>query len=445
MIKSDTRGIPLIAIVGRPNVGKSTLFNRVIKKRKAITDPTPGVTRDPIEEHIVLNRREVLLADTGGYKIEKEGLDEAVVLKSIGYLDRADLILFLVDVTDLTPEDESFIELLRPYTEKTLMVVNKVDSPERENDIWNYASLGFSDLCGVSAAHNRNLDVLYNKILERLPEYGSAAPARVEAREDVRVSILGKPNTGKSTLLNILIGEDRSIVSDIPGTTRDPIEGKFTYKTQTFSVVDTAGIRRKNRVYDNVEYYSVNRAIKSIEDAELVFLVIDAEQGLSEQDKKIAAQIVKRGRGVILVLNKWDLLPEVSNQFNAIKDRIDFVFPVLSFAPVVPMSAKNGTGIQELLKTALNVQKQLRTKVETPVFNKKLQEWTTQNPPPLNKQHRQFKVRYGVQTSVSPLEFVIFVNRKRGFPDFYVRYLQNKMRKELNLSQVPFEVHLRES
>lgn len=434
--------LPVVAIVGRPNVGKSTLFNRLIGKRKAITDPTPGVTRDPVPEPWSVDGKPLLLVDTGGYQPDTEGLNMEVTERSLAVLEKASLILFLMDVQDVTPLDLSFLESIRRYSEKIILVVNKVDTETRDPSVWDFYSYGFSRVIAVSAAHGRGCDALYDAISDMLPDPGQSGPEPL-AGPHIRISILGKPNTGKSTLLNALTGTNSSITSDIPGTTRDVVSGSFSYKNKDFLVLDTAGIRRKNRVEESIEYYSVTRAIKTIEDSEIVLLLIDASEGLSDQDKKIADLAVRKGRGVLLLLNKWDILPPQANRLEAYKDRISFLFPILDFAPVLPLSALTGEGIKKMLNMILTVHSQLFRRVETGKLNKGLAQWQERTPPPRNKSF-QFKVKYITQITVNPLRFVAFVNRSKGFPRAYLQYLINNLRKEFGFDKVPVSLDLKE-
>jgi len=268
----DTK-LPLISIIGRPNVGKSTLFNRLIGKRRAITDPTPGVTRDPIPERWLLGNHPVTLVDSGGIKLEKDKMDALVSEKSISLLSQSDIIMFLLDCTEITAEDEMLFKLLRPYTDKVIMVINKIDDDTREDLVWNFYEHGYQRLVGISASHGLGIEELEDTLLGMLNlERSEIEP---EEAETIKIAVMGKPNTGKSTLTNFLTGRDVSIVSDIAGTTRDVMRATFTYKGSDFTVLDTAGIRRKGKVEEDVEYYSVNRAIKAIDEADVVLLMVD--------------------------------------------------------------------------------------------------------------------------------------------------------------------------
>jgi GTP-binding protein len=439
--QSEDRTIPVVAIIGRPNVGKSTLFNRLVGKRRAITDPTPGVTRDPIPERWLLGNHPVTLIDSGGVKMEQEGLDSLVSEKSLSLLDKADAIVFLMECTGVTAEDLMLAERLRPYSDKLVLVVNKVDDISRDSLVWDYFSYGFQRVVGISAAHGLGIEELEDTLLGMLDLVELDEAPQETPR--VKLAIMGKPNTGKSTLTNYLNGSDISIVSDIPGTTRDVVQGGFSYKGSDFTVLDTAGIRRKSKVDEDVEYYSVNRAIKTIDICDVVLLMIDSVEGLSEQDKKIASLIVRRGKGVVLVLNKIDLLKGVGNEIEAIKDRVRFLFPILSFAPLVDISALKGRNIGKLLDTVWAVWRQLNKRTDTAQLNNALRAWAeTYQPPRGSSGH--FKVYYGPQVSVTPIRFLFFVNHVKAFPAVYVQYLKNCIRRDLGFTMVPLEVDLRE-
>ena len=433
---------PRIAIVGRPNVGKSTLFNRIVGSRLSITDAMPGVTRDTVDAVCSIKDRNITLVDTGGYTSDREDISMLVSQKSLETVKDADVVLLLIEIAQLTPLDEEFIEKLRPVSNRTILVVNKADSALRDDAVFEYHSLGFTNVIPISAEHGRNIDLLLDAMVELLPQKSvEIEEDSGEYREEICVAILGKPNTGKSTLLNKLLGFDRAIVSETPGTTRDVLEGAFSFAGNEFTVLDTAGIRRKKSVQEAVEYYSVSRAISSIKRADVVFLLIDSREGVTEQDKKIADQIVKRGRGVIIVLSKWDLMGKVPNAFSAIRDRTRFLFPQLDFAPIVAVSAYEVGGFEKLLTTAVRVHRQLKRKLSVHELNQTLRALMERHPPPYGK--KRYRVKYLAQVSSNPLKFALFVNKVRGFPLSWVSYLENNLRREYEMDLVPMSVDLR--
>ncbi len=438
---------PEVVIVGRPNVGKSTLFNRLLHRRRAITDPTPGVTRDPITEAGFINGMPVRLTDTGGFKLEREigtseaFLDELVVEKTIESFKKADLLLLLLEAGSLTAEDEELIELLRPYTKKLLVAVNKTEGGRLEEEAYNLYAYGFSDLLFISAEHGDHIPDLCETIVSRLDF------SKVEEGEEehyIRIAIVGKPNVGKSTLANRLTRSNASIVSEFAGTTRDVVEGTFEYHGTKFKVLDTAGIRRKARVNENVEYYSVNRAIKSLNKSDIVFHLIDAQEGLTEQDKKIVIHAYERGRGVIFVLNKWDTQDQDRKTLRRAQEQINIMFGQMGFAPILSLSALEGKGIKDLLNMAVEMYEQLTKKMETGALNLAIKDWVASYPPPASRS-ANFKVRYAVQKSVNPVKFLIFVTRPEVVQDTYITFLKNKVRKDLGYDKIPIIVELQAS
>lgn len=442
---ASEKKLPLIAIIGRPNVGKSTLFNRLIRKRRAITDPTPGVTRDPIFENWEVDGYPVVLADTGGVKFEHEGLDALVAEKSYAVLANADVILLLLDVTEVTPEDETLIEALREYSSKIILVVNKVDSPARDDLVWEFHSFGLPRVLGISSTHGLGVGELEEEIAD-LVDFSGCKRTYDDGGEEnriIKIAVMGKPNTGKSTLTNQLTGTESSIVSEIPGTTRDVVIGDFSYRGTSYQILDTAGIRKKKKVGENIEFYSVNRAIKTIDEADIILMMIDSVEGLSEQDKKIASLIVQKGKGIILVLNKWDKIKHIPNQLEAVKDRTRFLFPILGFAPLIPISAMTGEGVEDLLNMVWGVWKQLNRRIDTGPFNQAIKKWLEEYQIPRGS-NTYYKILYGTQTSQHPVQFLLFVNHKKGFPKGYVQYVTNKIRKDLGFPSVPVEIYLRE-
>lgn len=438
------KNLPTVILAGRPNVGKSTLFNRLLHKRKAITDPTPGVTRDPVEADCIIDGKPLRLIDTGGFKLaDCDEMDKLVVAKTLETIKKADLIVLLLDVGDITSEDEELIEQLRPYRDKLIVTVNKTEGGRMQADAWNTLSFGFDKVLMISAEHGDNVDELRQEIIKRL-DFSKIEEIEGQSSNNIRIALLGKPNTGKSTLSNRLTSTNASIVSEIPGTTRDTVEGQFTWKSQNFTILDTAGIRRKTKVTENIEYYSVNRAIKTINEADIIILMIDSVEGFSEQDKKIAALAHDKGRGIIFALNKWDAMPRQKNTFNAVSDRIHFLFGQMEYAPIIPVSAKNGTGVDKLLSTILKMYEQLNLRIGTGQLNQALEKWLLEYPPPSGPRTR-FKIRYAVQKSVNPVHFILFASRSKAVSEAYISYLRNKIRKELGFSLIPVLVEIKSS
>lgn len=441
------KNLPKVVIAGRPNVGKSTLFNRLLHERRAITDPTPGVTRDPIEEDCFICGYPVRIMDTGGFKLEREPgtveamLDELVVEKTLASLKTADLILLLLEAGTITAEDEEFIALLRPYWSKVVAAVNKTEGGRREEEAYNFYQYGFDELIFISAEHGDRIDELSEMLVKKL-DFSKVEEGEEESK--IRIAIVGKPNTGKSTLANRLTHSEASIVSDYAGTTRDIVEGDFEYKGQKFHIIDTAGIRRKAKVHENVEYYSVNRAIKSLDDADIVFHMIDAQEGLAEQDKKIVSLACERGLGVIFVLNKWDTQDQSRKTFRNAEQNMKIMFGQMSYAPVVALSALEGKGIKDLLNTALEVYGQLTHKIETGPLNTALKDWVAVYPPPASRSG-QFKVRYIVQTSTKPVNFLLFCTRPEVVSQSYLTFLKNRIRSDLGYDKIPVKLELKAS
>lgn len=475
-------GLPNIVVAGRPNVGKSTLFNRLLGRRRAITDSQPGVTRDVLSERWVCAGREVLLSDTGGVAEEGDGFRELVSERALAAVREAACVLFVVDVTDITGEDLELMERLRPYSEKTILVANKADNEKRELLAYELYEHGFPEIVPVSAEHARGVEALLDSIRAKLtdarggagaaaqppgsradgagasseaaatppesagtPARATATPEPVEAPEQapIRIAILGKPNTGKSTLANALTESEHSLVSEIPGTTRDVIAGHFSVKGQSYQLLDTAGIRRKNRVTEAVEYYSVNRAISAIDECDVVYLMIDAPEGVTEQDKKIARLAVDRGRAILIVMNKWDLVQNIGNVFNAVADRTRYLFPILQFAPILAISARDRMGLPKLLKATKSTFEQLNRRVETGPLNRALEQWVSETQPPM-VQRRRLKLRYITQVQTNPVVFLLFANRAEGFPESYLSYIKNRIRSEFGFPDIPFRLEVRD-
>jgi GTP-binding protein len=412
----------------------------------------------------------VRLIDTGGFKLEhgnsrgSDGhdascLDDLVISKTLETIKNADAVVLMFAADEITGEDEEFINLLRGVRgggcnservsgdnskrmfgfNKIIPVVNKTEGGRLQSEAYNIMAFGFKDIYLISAEHGDNIGALADAIVAKL-DFSKVEVDDVETRP-VKIALLGKPNTGKSTLSNRFTSSDRSLVSEIAGTTRDVVEGEFLWKEKKFIVLDTAGIRRKSRVHENIEYYSVNRAIKTLDECDIAILMIDAVEGLTEQDKKITALAVERGRGVIFALNKWDTMPDLKNTFNAVCDRIHFLFAKMEYAPIIPISAKMGSGVADLLNTALKMQKQLNRKLETSTLNELLEKWQRDYPPPYGPSTR-FKIKYGAQVSENPVVIKLFVSRPRSFTESYGSYISNKLRREGGFSMVPVKLDI---
>ena len=439
---SATPSRPLVVILGRPNVGKSTLFNRLLGRRRAITAATPGVTRDVVEEHAALGGIAARLVDTGGIGTAPDRLGRTVGERAAEAARSAAAVLLVVDAGGLTPEDEQLAERLRALSERVILVVNKVDHAAREAAVWDCYRLGYHPVVGVSAAHGRNMTNLHAALADLLRRYrGEAAPPA--APPPLRLALAGKPNTGKSTLLNRLLGEERALVDAAPGTTRDPLAGRIIHAGAALEVIDTAGIRRRSKVASDVEYYAVNRTAALLGQVDVAVLLVDANTGLAEQDKRIAAVAIRRGVAVLVALGKWDLLAEQPNLLAAMTDRIRFQFPVMRFAPVLPVSGRTGYGVQPLLSKVVALQRQLRRTVPTAKLNQALARWAQEYVPTVRG--REVRVRYATQTGSNPVRFVCFLNQIRGVGASYRRFLENRIRSEFGFAEVPLSVELRPS
>ena len=444
----EYEGLPTVVIAGRPNVGKSTLFNRFLHKRVAITNDQPGVTRDPVEATAILKNKPVHLIDTGGYKLTRDigtkeaELDDYVVERSMDMIDKADVVILLLEAGVITGEDEEFIIKMRPYWNKIIATVNKTEGGKNEAEAWNYAKYGFNELIFISAEHGDR----FGELTDLVTAHCDFSKVKiVSSNRPIKIAILGKPNTGKSTLSNRLTHTENSIVCDYSGTTRDVVEGEFEYGGHSFKVLDTAGIRRKAKVHDDVEYYSVNRAIKTLDECDIVFLMIDAVEGLAEQDKKICSLAFEKGRGIIFVLNKWDLREEQSQKaIRSVREWMNIMFAHMDFAPILPLSALEGKGIKDLLNTAIELYGQLTKKIETAALNNALQDWLDRYPPPASKSEH-FKIRYMTQTSTNPVSFMIFATKPEVVQETYITYLKNRIREDLGFDQIPIQLEFKGS
>ncbi len=458
MQNHNETSLPRVAIIGRPNVGKSTLFNRFIGRRLAITDPIPGSTRDVIGRPVKIDERmTIFLLDTGGRRAEPGSELEALAIERSYAQDlSADLLLFMVEAAGLTGEDLALLEDLRRYSNKMVMVVNKCDSPEKDLLAANYHELGFKSLIFIAADHNRNLHTLHTLIADKLVQLGFKADvilseeeqAAIAEKKPLKIAILGKPNVGKSSLANVLVGEENSIVSPVAGTTRDTVLSYFKYKESTFALLDTAGLRRKAKVNDPIEFYSTRRAESAIYDSDVALLMIDGEQGLTDQDKKIASKIVEAGKPFLFVINKCDLLTKnlenlknkgkKNDTLSKVVDMVRFQFPVVDYVEIVLISAETKWGLEGLLQSVLRVYHQDGLIAPEIELQRALLRWGHDRS--AGTMSKPGKVRSVRQLSVHPPHFSL---RIRGTVDStYVRYITNRIRQEFGYNLVPIVVEV---
>lgn len=447
---------PVISILGRPNVGKSTLFNRLTKTKKAIIDDTPGVTRDVLKQEFLLGENEipVILQDTGGLTDEGDILNPLVQKKSVEALKTSDLILFMVEAKNVLPIEEEFINMIRKSGKPAIIIMNKSDSLDKDIYIHDFHQYGLGEPLPISAAHNRNIDELLEMIEAKLQlnieeededasnEETETSEAKEQDESLIKIAIVGKPNVGKSSLLNKITQKERSIVSNIPGTTRDIIDESITYKNHEFRFLDTAGIRKKSKVSEDIEYYSVNRSIKAINDADITLLVIDSLEDVSEQDKKITDQIVKNGKGLIVLFNKMDLYDNSEEAIKKRREILEFKFPQISYAPTLAISAVTGKGIGSLLEKILLVKGNLNRKIITSKLNTFIQDVVKRYQPSSKK--GVLRISYGVQSSIAPVEFIFFLNNTSLISDNYRQYISNRLREYFHYEGVPIKIIYKE-
>uniref|UniRef100_A0A831XEQ4 GTPase Der n=1 Tax=Geobacter metallireducens TaxID=28232 RepID=A0A831XEQ4_GEOME len=432
--------MPLVAIVGRPNVGKSTLFNRLVGRRKAIVDDMPGVTRDRNYETVTRFEVPFILIDTGGFEpVSEDRLLQQMREQSQLAMEEADVIIFLMDGrAGLTPSDVEVVEMLRRVKKPVFFVVNKVDGEKLENEAADFFTLGVDSLHTISAEHNRGVNDLMEEVVAALPK----SSARVDDEDITRIAVVGRPNVGKSSLVNRLLGFERVVANPTPGTTRDSVDTLFTCNKKRYLLIDTAGIRRKGKTTQKLEKYSVVDSLRSIERADVVLIVINAEEGVTEQDERIAGYAFEAGKACIFVVNKWDTLAKDNSTLGKFVDQIKTEFKYLSFAPIVFVSAKSGQRINRIMEEVERVMAQYSKRVTTSDLNRVFSEAVDKHHAPLSH-GRRVKFYYATQVGTKPPTFVVFTNQPEGVHFSYERYLMNKFREAFDFTGSPLKIIFR--
>src|SRR2546423_5048410 len=440
--------LPIVVIVGRPNVGKSTLFNRLIGRRVAVVEDTPGVTRDRLYGETEWNGKRFTVVDTGGMLFSDEDpLVEQIRVQAEVALAEADAVLFLTDTTSgVTPDDWDLANRLRGFKRTVYILVNKADNREREILATEFYEFGLGEVWPISSLHGRGIADVLDHVVEELPEVAQEE----EGREEVKLAIVGRPNVGKSSLLNAFTGEQRAIVSNIPGTTRDAIDTLVEYRREPFRLIDTAGLRRKGKIQGTIEYYMADRATRAIERADCALVVIDGSEGLTDGDKRIAKLAHDSGKAVVLVINKWDVKepPDgIPGKTSALKkDLIKIIrdqLPELSYAPITFTSAKLSAGLKPVLDTLLIAVENYSFRLTTGELNRIIQDATFERP--YSSKGRPFKVYYTTQVGTRPPTFVLFCNDPELMHFSYKRYLENQIRAAHLLPGTPIRVFARTS
>jgi ribosome-associated GTPase engA len=427
----------VVAIVGRPNVGKSTLFNKLIGDRLSIVKNEPGVTRDRLYREMEWSGKEFLLVDTGGLEPKTDDfMMNKIKEQAQVAIDEADVVIFLVDgKSGITGLDEDVANVLRKKDKKVVVAVNKIDNYMRDQEnILEFYALGFEEVIGISGEHKINLGDLLDAVISKFDR------KKEKSREEgLKIAVLGRPNAGKSSLVNKLLNEERSIVSDIAGTTRDSIDSSLKYDGETYTLIDTAGIRKQSKIEDSIEYYSVLRAVKSIKRADVCVLMLDATELLTEQDKRVAGLIYDERKPVIIAINKWDLIEKDNTSVKKFTELVKADLPFLSYAPVITISALTGKRTINILEQAKFINEEYHKKITTGLLNQILSEMIAQNPVPTRK-GRAVKINYATQVGEAPPRFVFFSNNPELIHFSYQRYIENKLREYFGFEGCPIDI-----
>lgn len=435
-------GKPIVAIVGRPNVGKSTLFNIFANSRISIVEDTPGVTRDRLYADTERLDNEFMMVDTGGIEImNTDKIAVSIRQQAQIAIAEADVILFVCDArAGITHEDAEVAKMLRQSKKPIVLAINKADSPKQEMEIFEFYNLGIGEPIPVSAANHLGLGDLLDAVVEKFPE--TSAYGEDGNEDEIKVALIGRPNVGKSSIFNTLVGEERSIVSDVAGTTRDAIDTPVIREGQKFLFIDTAGMRRKARIDEPIEKYSIIRSLRAVDRSDVVLMVIDAIDGVTEQDKKIAGYAHEAGKGIVLVVNKWDLYDKDNTSTLRYTENLRRELVFMQYAPVVFVSAMTKQRIHRLPEVIHYVAEQNAMRISTSVLNQVVEDAIAINPPPTEKGQR-LKILYATQVKIKPPTFVIFVNEPEIMHFSYQRYLENKLREAFGFEGTPLQMIIR--
>ncbi|MBS4191047.1 ribosome biogenesis GTPase Der [Bacillus sp. FJAT-49705] len=431
---------PVVAIVGRPNVGKSTIFNRIVGERISIVEDIPGVTRDRIYSSAEWLNHDFNIIDTGGIDIGDEPFLEQIRQQAEIAIDEADVIIFLTNGREgVTAADEEVAKILYRAKKPVVLGVNKIDNPEMRDQIYDFYALGFGEPFPISGSHGLGLGDLLDEAAKHFPKHGQK-----DYEDDViKFSLIGRPNVGKSSLVNAILGEDRVIVSNVAGTTRDAIDSELTFNGEKYVIIDTAGMRKKGKVYETTEKYSVLRALRAIERSDVVLVVIDGEEGIIEQDKRIAGYAHEAGRAVVIVVNKWDAVEKDEKTMKEFEQKIREHFLFLDYAPIVFLSAKTKKRIHTLIPMINTASENHALRVDTSVLNDVIMDAVAMNPTPTDK-GRRLKIYYTTQVAVKPPTFVVFVNEPELMHFSYERFIENRIRDAFGFEGTPIKIFARE-
>ena len=420
-----------VCLIGKPNVGKSSIFNRLIKKKKAIIMDTPGITRDRLYGVVNYNDKSFYLIDTGGISLENNDFDKEILMQAQIAIDEADIILFVVDgLEELDKTDHYIKDLLHKQTKEVIVVVNKLDNSKRMDNIYNFYELGFSKVMGVSAEHNLGFKELLDEITNDLPE------DVIDDNNNLKFCVVGRPNVGKSSLINALLNEERTIVSDVAGTTRDAIDTNFKYNHEEFTVIDTAGMRKKGRIYESVEKYSLIRSLKAIDRSDVCVVVINAEEGIIEHDKHIISYCLDAGKGIVICVNKWDTVKDPNQDIKKWQELIKYELQFIPYAKVVFLSALTKKRINTLMPEIISAYENNKKEVKTSVLNNIIMDAVSLHQPPSYKGKR-LKIYFVHQVDNKPPKFELQVNDKKLVHFSYERYLENQLRDNIDFTGTP--------